>query len=1361
MDSFFEGQDAGNLTSLDQPNATAGDSRWRDIFPLPLLPAPGQVRKQLSKTTRQRLSKANRWTQWANSGIAALNAMYGFRSSAPHVQNALQEKSLQHIKTSYQRACETLSESMTPAESLHALLAKSSLYGDSCTIVPYCRDRVSWPAIGASPTALETCALEADILRLRNGCEPLLRPPCEAESLRNELQLQRPYSDPSLVNCPKKYSGFLWRLQQAGMIKFSVRFGSRNSTVGIFFVQKTNGDLRLIFDTRIANCTFHEPPSTRLPTSAALSGIESDSQENYVATGDIECAFYNIGIPARLSEEFVLPSISARHLGLRVLDGLPVPADAVILPLLSVLPMGWNWALHFCQSVVTNALHIASFDRHRQVLDGSSEAHISGYDSTVAAGYVDNFAIVGSDRDLVQQKRDEVCHVLKAQFNLPVHELCDSQPSGEFVGLVFSDGRHWNIKPKRMHRLRDAIACVLQRGRASGDLVRILIGHITFVCLLRRESLSFLHALYAFADKNLGRVAPLWHSVIVELQCVMSILPLLHVDISAPWSTHVAASDASLFGLGGCEKVLPAELVGTVGRQSERWRFSAEASIQARSHALDVPESHTQHLSSVNQLSHAVHNDTRHFAEVPEIIYKDKGWRNFMAIRVRGSRGILNLEARAFVSALKHQLRRLEGFHKRHLCIVDNMALCLALCKGRSSAPPLLHPLRQAACLLLVTGSRIGPRWVPSERNYSDKSSRGEFGFWGHMPRRFEFEHNGGPLTHSSGGGGGAAPVGGSVHSDVDSSSRILSKPKLVLDRRTLPGPCSSSVFRLPFPGGLRKWHRSQNHQCARPLLPRDISVRQRDSSSGKAGTSRMGEPASNGPAPAHASLCSISSVCHPCGNAATQHGCMGNDSVLRLPPPKRGHEISRVQFNSAHQGGEHSLGVDSQRSVSGGRGKDRVVRREHSRDRLISVPCSRSFESEPSRTRETVSFLHGQPQEGVPCRLSAPSAWRAVVPSLLSPTRRGEPRLINASSHSSGSSAKRTLGIAEKFAQVCEGEPTFGTDQQDEPGISPSVQTDRALFRGPVGRKIQALHPFSASIIAREKQPAKPKACAQSTQKAQRTPLVERLRREFQTARRNSINGNDKVILEIFSGAGGIGKKLRHKGYGVISIDILHGDHHDVLRNDVFNLIKGWLSSKLVLCVWLGTPCSSWSAARHGPAGSSWCRLRTKENLYGLPNLGDRAQSAVGIGNRLMQRTASVLRICDQLQIPAFLENPASSMLWSAPPIAEITNRESAKISIHDACAYGARWRKRTKIMALHSFTDSSLHHTCSGRHGVCSFTSKPHIVLTGTDPSTKRLWTRIAEPYPARLCAAYARHIASILQRRRIRAVSEILRW
>eukprot|EP00959_Pyramimonas_sp_CCMP1952_P337367 7064934-Pyramimonas_sp.AAC.1 len=66
------------------------------------------------------------------------------------------------------------------------------------------------------------------------------------------------------------------------------------------------------------------------------------------------------------------------------------------------------------------------------------------------------------------------------------------------------------------------------------------------------------------------------------------------------------------------------------------------------------------------------------------------------------------------------------------------------------------------------------------------------------------------------------------------------------------------------------------------------------------------------------------------------------------------------------------------------------------------------------------------------------------------------------------------------------------------------------------------------------------------------------------------------------------------------------------------------------------------------------------------------------------------------------------------------------------DMCSFGAPWRKRTRVTCRAPYNPpSSPPCLCRGRGGMCSYSSKRHIVLTGIDRASGMLWTRRAEPY------------------------------
>ena len=76
----------------------------------------------------------------------------------------------------------------------------------------------------------------------------------------------------------------------------------------------------------------------------------------YSGSADIGNAFYRFRVPDGLADQFSLPTIPAGALGLDSLDGVGLPAHTQILPVVTVLPMGWAWSLHFCQSVMMRAI---------------------------------------------------------------------------------------------------------------------------------------------------------------------------------------------------------------------------------------------------------------------------------------------------------------------------------------------------------------------------------------------------------------------------------------------------------------------------------------------------------------------------------------------------------------------------------------------------------------------------------------------------------------------------------------------------------------------------------------------------------------------------------------------------------------------------------------------------------------------------------------------------------------------------------------------------------------------------------------------------------------------------------------------
>ena len=174
--------------------------------------------------------------------------------------------------------------------------------------------------------------------------------------------------------------------------------------------------------------------------------------------------------------------------------------------------------------------------------------------------------------------------------------------------------------------------------------------------------------------------------------------------------------------------------------------------------------------------------------------------------------------------------------------------------------------------------------------------------------------------------------------------------------------------------------------------------------------------------------------------------------------------------------------------------------------------------------------------------------------------------------------------------------------------------------------------------------------------------------------------------------------------------------------------------------CAPSGLGCSArrgrWPAWRRDRAAA-----RSREHVMGLPGLSPKDSLKVLIGNSLMQFAASILQLCLQMRIPVVLENPHSSRVWQAPPIARLLNHALARQTVADFCQYGVPWRKRTRFLSF--WVDlAPVGALCKACNGVCSRTGIPHVELSGkASPApgqAKEFRTKIAEPYPRPLCNA-----------------------
>ena len=219
------------------------------------------------------------------------------------------------------------------------------------------------------------------------------------------------------------------------------------------------------------------------------------------------------------------------------------------------------------------------------------------------------------------------------------------------------------------------------------------------------------------------------------------------------------------------------------------------------------------------------------------------------------------------------------------------------------------------------------------------------------------------------------------------------------------------------------------------------------------------------------------------------------------------------------------------------------------------------------------------------------------------------------------------------------------------------------------------------------------------------------------------------RILLDLFCGVGHITRQWRRAGWGVVSMDLARDPAEDLTRRDVLRLIKAWLRSKLIGGVWLAPPCSSWSSARRGAPGTRGGPLRSRQHVWGLPNVEADAQPMLAVGNATAAATLQIINLCVKLHIPVAVENPTTSLLWQVPALLRLSRHHSCHRHVSDFCQYGTPWRKRTTVLSW--YTDGEgLQLRCRSTKGVCDRTGLQHVRLTGSDKAGPL--TRQAQPYP-----------------------------
>ncbi|CAE7615478.1 unnamed protein product [Symbiodinium sp. CCMP2592] len=594
------------------------------------------------------------------------------------------------------------------------------------TVAGYDPEKVSLPEAGWQPIPLSDLWGPTGRERVHDFVRHQLLPPDEAQEQVAKLGLKKLYMDPRLKD-RRVYTRFLQRMQASHLVDFSLKKPCEE--VAVFFVTKKGDRLRLIIDARRSNAHFRPPQSVSLSTAESLGSLELEGGKDLVVCqADLKDAFYHLELPFQLRDYFGLPGARAKDLGITTVGGVRIDQDTIVYPRLSVVPMGWSHALYLCQSIHESLVEQAGLGdsnrlRDRRRAPNSHCAHTQ---------YVDNLIVMGTAAAEVKSRFSAAVQSLKSA-GLQVHEEETSTGDSTVLGWEYTAGGLFRPTRKRAWKARCAIRELLRRGRARGEVVERLLGHLTFLSLCRREALSVFGEIYKFVKvhRRCPEEVVIPKSVLQELRNWDGILPLLFKDLRCEWAEGLSAVDASEFGLGMTRAECSAQDVKRLGGVAERWRFK-EALPNPRAAAFSTVTSQCEVMPPFafdeDEEEDRFHHrrDDSQFSPVPfEDI--DRAWTTTGMHRWRRPLTLPVAEARAALYAVKHCLRAGGSFGKKHVILSDSMTATLAISRGRSKHYHLRRVCQQVASLALCTGSQFFLRWIPSEMNPSDNPSRGEW----------------------------------------------------------------------------------------------------------------------------------------------------------------------------------------------------------------------------------------------------------------------------------------------------------------------------------------------------------------------------------------------------------------------------------------------------------------------------------------------------------------------------------------------------------------------------------------------------------------------------------------------------------
>ena len=161
--------------------------------------------------------------------------------------------------------------------------------------------------------------------------------------------------------------------------------------------------------------------------------------------------------------------------------------------------------------------------------------------------HIDNIGLIGKDGGEVDVLMGRICRELRSQ-GLLIHELCRATRCCDILGIDV-DRLRTLVASTKYEKLRLTLQWILGKKRVSGQMLERVMGHVTYISLVRRPLLSAFAAVYKFQRAHHHDPTFLFASCRSGLQFLVA-MPLMGSDWSLPWSGTVLVTDACEGGYG-------------------------------------------------------------------------------------------------------------------------------------------------------------------------------------------------------------------------------------------------------------------------------------------------------------------------------------------------------------------------------------------------------------------------------------------------------------------------------------------------------------------------------------------------------------------------------------------------------------------------------------------------------------------------------------------------------------------------------------------------------------------------------------------------------------------------------------------